>query len=121
MFSGSLCAAVNLLPLLKVSSHLRLCWYGCGFDVQDVQLLDTPSANRHSGVSQSHGGSPPGTARAAAGGVVLRPLLAGQGGAAAGPVAHRLGHAQLAVGHLIRELVILQAVRCEENISFLGR
>lgn len=86
---------------------LRLWWYGGGLQVQGVQLLDTPPADRCSGVSQTHGGSPPGPAGAAAGGVVLRTLLAGQGSAATGPVAHRLGHAQLAVGHLVGELVVL--------------
>lgn len=75
--------------------------------MQGVQLLDAPPADGHRGVSQSHGGSPPGPAGAAAGGVVLRPLLAGQGGAAAGPVAHRLRHTQLAVGDLVSELVVL--------------
>lgn len=75
--------------------------------MQGVQLLDAPPADGHRGVSQSHGGSPPGPAGAAASGVVLRPLLAGQGGAATGPVAHRLGHAQLAVGDLVGELVVL--------------
>lgn len=75
--------------------------------MQGVQLLDAPSADGHRGVGQSHGSSPPGPSRTAASGVVLRPLLARQGGAAAGPVAHRLGHTQLAVGHLVRELVVL--------------
>lgn len=75
--------------------------------MQGVQLLDAPPADGHRGVGQAHGGSPPGPAGAAAGGVVLRPLLAGQGGAAAGPVAHRLGHAQFAVGDLAGELVVL--------------
>lgn len=84
--------------------------------MQGVQLLDAPPADGHRGVRQSHGGSPPGPAWAAAGGVVLRPLLAGQGGAAAGPVAHRLGHAQLAVGDLAGELVVLR--RRERVISF---
>lgn len=75
--------------------------------MQGVQLLDAPPAHGHRGVGQAHGGSPPGPAGAAAGGVVLRPLLAGQGGAATGPVAHRLGHAQLTVGDLAGELVVL--------------
>lgn len=75
--------------------------------MQGVQLLDAAPAHRHRGVGQSHGGSPPGPARAAAGGIVLRPLLAGQGGAATGPVAHRLRHTQLAVGDLVGELVVL--------------
>ena len=75
--------------------------------MQGVQLLDAPSADGHGGVGQSHGGSSPGPAGAAACGVVLRPLLAGHGGAATGPVADRLRHAQLAVGHLVRELVVL--------------
>lgn len=79
--------------------------------MQGVQLLDAAPADRHRGVGQSHGCSPSGPAGAAAGGVVLRPLLAGQGGAAAGPVAHRLGHAQLAVGDLAGELVVLGGVR----------
>ena len=86
---------------------LRLRWYGRGLDVQGVQLLDAPPADGHRGVSQSHGGSPPGAAGAAAGRVVGRPLLAGHGGAATGPVAHRLGHAQFAVGDLAGELVVL--------------
>lgn len=75
--------------------------------MQGVQLLDAAAADRHSGVGQTHGCSPAGASRAAASGVVLRPLLAGQGGAAAGPVAHRLGHAQLAVGDLAGELMVL--------------
>jgi len=89
------------------SSCLRLRRDGGVLHVQDVQLLDAAPADRHRGVSESHGGSPPGPAGAAAGWVVRRPLLAGQGGAATGPEAHRLRHAQLAVGHLIRELVVL--------------
>lgn len=84
--------------------------------MQGVQLLDAPPADGHRGVRQSHGGSPPGPAWAAAGGVVLRPLLAGQGGAAASPVAHRLGHAQLTVGDLAGELVVLR-MRRERVIS----
>lgn len=75
--------------------------------MKDVQLLDAPPADGHRGVSQTHGGSPPGPSRAAARGVVLRPLLARQGGAAAGPESHRLGHTNLAVGQLIGELVVL--------------
>ena len=75
--------------------------------MQGVQLLNAAPTDGDGGVSQAHGGSPPRPARAAASGVVLRPLLAGQGGAAAGPVAHRLGHAQLAVGDLAGELVVL--------------
>lgn len=80
---------------------------GGGLDVQGVQLLDAAAADRHSGVGQPHGRSPAGAPRAATGGVVLRPLLTGQGGAAACPIAHRLGHAQLAVGDLAGELVVL--------------
>lgn len=87
---------------------LRLRRYGGGLDVQGVQLLDAASAHRHSGIGQSHGGSSPGAAGAAARGVVLRPLLAGQGGAAAGSEADRLCHTQLAVGHLVRELMVLK-------------
>lgn len=75
--------------------------------MQGVELLNAAPADRDGGVSQAHGGSPPRPAGAAAGGVVLRPLLAGQGGAAAGPVAHRLSHAQLTVGDLTGELVVL--------------
>lgn len=91
--------------------RLLLRRYGGGLDVQGVQLLDAAPADRHRGVGQPHGRSPPGPAGAAAGGVVLRPLLAGKGGATAGPVAHRLGHAQLAVGDLAGELVVLGEVR----------
>lgn len=75
--------------------------------MQGVQLLDAASADGHRGVGQSHGGSPPGPAGATAGGVVLRPLLARQGGAATGPEADGLCHTQLAVGHLVSELMVL--------------
>lgn len=81
--------------------------YGGGLKLQGVQLLDAAPAHGHRGVGQSHGGSSAGPAGTAACGVVLRPLLTGQRGAAAGPEAHRLGHAELAVGHLIGELVVL--------------
>lgn len=80
---------------------------GGGLDVQGVQLLDAAAADRHGGVGQPHGCSPAGTSRAAASGVVLRPLLTGQGSAAASAIAHRLGHAQLAVGDLAGELMVL--------------
>lgn len=86
---------------------LRLLWYGRGLHVQSIQLLDTAPADRHGGVSQSHGGSPPGAAGTAAGGIVLRPLLAGQGSTATGPEAHRLGHTHFTVGHFICELMVL--------------
>lgn len=107
------CKLVNscISSCLSVFSNeclcLRLRWYGGGFDVQGVQLLDAPSADGHRGVGQSHGGSPPGPAGAAAGGVVLPPLLAWHGGAATGPEADGLRHTQLAVGHLVCELVVL--------------
>ena len=110
---ASLCllyCRVFLCQYVVVSNRylsLRLWWYGGVFDVQRVQLLDAPAADGHRGVSQSHRGSPPGAARAAAGGVVLRPLLAGQGGAATGPVAHGLRYAELAVVDLVCELVVL--------------
>lgn len=100
--------------------HLRL--NGGGFDVQGVQLLNAAPTDGDGGVSQAHGGSPPCPAGAAARGVVLRPLLAGQGGAAAGPVAHRLSHAQLTVGDLTGELVVLwgtQEVRHEDPPGFM--
>ena len=86
---------------------VRLRRDGRGLEVQGVQLLDAASADGHRGVGQSHGGSPPGPPRTAAGGVVLRPLVAGQGGAATGPEADGLGHTQLAVVDLVRELVVL--------------
>lgn len=99
----------------RVLLRLLLRRDGGGLDVQGVQLLDAAAADRHGGVGQPHGRSPAGAAGAAAGGVVLRPLLAGQGGAAAGPVAHRLGHAQLAVGDLTGELVVLWVVKGGEG------
>lgn len=85
--------------------------------MQGVQLLNAAPADGDGGVSQAHGGSPPCPAGAAACGVVLRPLLAGQGGAPAGPVAHRLGHAQLTVGDLAGELVVLGGQRGETSVS----
>lgn len=91
----------------KSGEYLRLRLDGGAFDVQRVQLLNAAPADGDGGVCQAHGSSPPRPAGAAARGVVLRPLLAGQGGAAAGPVAHRLGHAQLAVRDLAGELVVL--------------
>lgn len=101
---------------------LRFRWYGGGFHMQGVQLLNTPPADGNSGVSQSHCGSPPGPAGAAASGVVLRPLLTGQGGAATGPVAHWLGHAQLTVSDLAGKLVVLwwqREDRCKQRALHL--
>lgn len=93
---------------------------GRGLDVQGVQLLDAATADRHCGVGQPHGCSPACASRAAASGVVLRPLLTGQGGAAARPVAHRLGHAQLAVRDLAGELMVLLVDRGGEGWRLAG-
>lgn len=72
--------------------------------MEGVQFLHAATTDRHGGVGQPDGPAlgPPG---AAGGGAAL---LAGQGSAAAGAVAHRLGHAHLAVGELVSELMILK-------------
>ncbi|KAF3861015.1 hypothetical protein F7725_001270, partial [Dissostichus mawsoni] len=76
-----------------------------------VQLLHAAPAHGHGGVGEPHGGAAAGAARAAAGRVVLRPLLAGEGRAATRLKAHRLRHAQLAVVHLVADLLRPHLVR----------
>lgn len=72
--------------------------------MEGVQFLHAATADRHGRVGQPDGPAlgPP---RAAGGGASV---VAGQGSAAAGPVAQGLRHAHLAVGELVRELVILE-------------
>lgn len=71
--------------------------------LQSVQLLYAAPADGYGGVGEADGSS-----LSSAGAAGRRhPLLAGDGSAAAGTIAYRLGHTHLTERQLICELVIL--------------